>query len=437
VIRSLGTTDKHVALRRLPGVKADVDRAFREAEESVRNPSVAAYRAVEEWRQWRAQTPPRLDPEWGNDLDEEGMDFHITSALEDDDRGERRLDPVERAKLLALLKRHEHGDADNPPLSLLFDRYNAERKLPPKTKLEWDGVLRRFKESVGGIDLPVRHITQAHIRGFKAALLATTGRTGKTLSPATVKKSMGALASVLSWGKREGYLTTNPAEGFTVATAKGDPEDRRLPYSADDLAKLFSREAVEARKGRPADEWLPWLALYTGARLEELGQLRVTDVRVEDGLPYLAIEGGNGKHLKTRSSRRRIPVHPELVRLGFLNLVAERRAAGSNDERLFPKLKATSLGSLTAAWSKWWGHHARKVCGIIDPRKTFHSFRHLWKDAARAVMPEEHHDAITGHSNGSVGRSYGTGVPLKVLAESVARIRFAGMEGLRIVQTLS
>jgi len=56
--------------------------------------------------------------------------------------------------------------------------------------------------------------------------------------------------------------------------------------------------------------------------------------------------------------------------------------------------------------------------------KTFHSFRHGWKDAARAVMPEEHHDAITGHANGSVGRSYGRGVPLKVLAESMARISF-------------
>jgi hypothetical protein len=40
-------------------------------------------------------------------------------------------------------------------------------------------------------------------------------------------------------------------------------------------------------------------------------------------------------------------------------------------------------------------------------------------------MPEEHHDAITGHSNGSVGRSYGQGVPLRVLAESMARVRFA------------
>jgi hypothetical protein len=42
-------------------------------------------------------------------------------------------------------------------------------------------------------------------------------------------------------------------------------------------------------------------------------------------------------------------------------------------------------------------------------------------------MPEEHHDAITGHSNGSVGRSYGIGVPLKVLAESMAKVRYAGL----------
>ena len=113
---------------------------------------------------------------------------------------------------------------------------NAERKLPPKTELEWDGVLRRFTEAVGA-DLPVRAISAAHVRSFKAALLGTTGRTGKTLSPATVKKNMGALASVLSWSKREGYLTVNPAEDITVAAGKGDPDDRRLPR----LRRLLKR----------------------------------------------------------------------------------------------------------------------------------------------------------------------------------------------------
>jgi len=174
-----------------------------------------------------------------------------------------------------------------------------------------------------------------------------------------------------------------------------------------------------------------------GARLEELGQLRVTDVREEDGIPFLAIQLGDGKRLKTRSSRRRIPVHPDFIRLGFLTFVESRRALpeassvqrSASHTRVFPELTATRYGSVTAQWSKWWGRHARRL-GISDKRKTFHSFRHGWKDAARAVMSEEHHDAITGHASGSVGRSYGRGVPLKVLAESMGRVQYPGVSGL-------
>jgi len=420
VKRTLGTGDLQVAQRRWQTVKAEVDRLFTEAEAGLKNPSVAAYRAVEELRQERAARP-------ATDDEEDALNLHLTTLLERDN-----LDPARRAVLEGLLKRDTAGGEDNPPLSVLFDRYHAERKLPPKTKLEWDAVLRRFTATVGG-DLPVRSITQGHVRSFKTALLATKGRTGTTLSGATVKKSLGALASVLSWAKREGYLTANPAEGITTAIAKGDPEERRLPYDADDLKKLFSAEAVEARrspfsgvrpaKASPANHWLPFLALFTGGRLEELGQLRVTDVRHEDGIDYLAIEPGDGKRLKTKSSRRNVPIHPELVRAGFLEYVHRQRQEGH--ERLFPELRATSYGSLTAAWSKFWGRHAREL-GVTDKRKTYHSFRHAFKDACRrAGIAEEVHDALTGHSNGGVGRSYGQGVPLTVKAEAMARLRYS------------
>jgi integrase len=214
------------------------------------------------------------------------------------------------------------------------------------------------------------------------------------------------------------------AEGIT-SIAKTNGEEHRLPYSPGDLKKLFSRDACESRKVTPANYWLPWLALYTGARLEELGQLRTADIRREDGVHRLTIEPGDGKQIKTKSSRRRVPLHPELVKLGFVAFVERQKAAG--EVRLFPELRPTRYGSLTAAWSKYWGRHARCL-GVTDPRTVFHSFRHGWKDAARAVMPEEHHDVITGHSNGSVGRRYGTGVPLKVLAQSMAKVRFAGLK---------
>jgi integrase len=119
-----------------------------------------------------------------------------------------------------------------------------------------------------------------------------------------------------------------------------------------------------------------------------------------------------------------------LIKLGFLTFVEAQRSAGQ--ERLFPTLRGSSSG-LTSVWSKWWGRHVRSL-GITDTRKVFHSFRHGWKDAARAVMPEEHHDAITGHSNGSVGRSYGLGVPLQTLAKAMARVRFSALETSRYVR---
>jgi integrase len=290
---------------------------------------------------------------------------------ERDEQHGKPLDAAQRAIFEALLKRRsEENGEDNPPLTILFDLYYVERKLPVKTKTEWEGICTRFMETVG-IDLPVRSLTQAHIRNFKTGMLTNASkRTGQPVAPVTVKKVLSALRAVLAWGKSEGYLTANVADGITVVGTLKDREDGRQPYSAEDLATLFSRDAClarsdnEARKRRsagvrssvpsgtdgerPADTWLPFLALYTGARLEELGQLRLTDVREEDGIPFLAIELGDGKRLKTRSSRRRIPIHPDLIRLGFLTFVESRRALpedasvqrSANHARLFPELTA-------------------------------------------------------------------------------------------------
>jgi hypothetical protein len=179
---SLDTDDLNVAQQRWGVVHARVNQIFKEAEAGVRSPTIIAYRTLRTW------TP-------GDDRAEEGLDLHLTTLLERED-----LDPVRRAAVETLLRRHDLGsqslaagnEGDDPPLSVLFDRYHAERKLPGKTKLEWDCVLARFTKTCG--DLPVKAITQANVRNFKSVLLATTGRTGKPLSPATVKKTLGALA---------------------------------------------------------------------------------------------------------------------------------------------------------------------------------------------------------------------------------------------------
>jgi integrase len=148
----------------------------------------------------------------------------------------------------------------------------------------------------------------------------------------------------------------------------------------------------------------------------------------DGGVRYLSISDlGEGKSVKTASSRRPVPIHPELVRLGFLSYVDGRRVAG--DERVFPLLRQNSYGRWTQNWSKWWRTYARGTVGITDPRKVFHSFRHTFIRACRECgIEEEQRIAITGHAGGTVGRSYGGAYPLPALAGAMKRLRYAGLD---------
>ena len=90
-------------------------------------------------------------------------------------------------------------------------------------------------------------------------------------------------------------------------------ERARLGYDADDLKRIFSGTA--GREG--ADRWLPLLGLWTGARLEELGGLRVEDVKESDGVPYLFIRATDERRLKNVGSERKVPLHLRSSKLAF------------------------------------------------------------------------------------------------------------------------
>ncbi|KAA5602837.1 hypothetical protein [Blastochloris sulfoviridis] len=115
--------------------------------------------------------------------------------------------------------------------------------------------------------------------------------------------------------------------------------------------------------------------------------------------------------LKARSSRRRVPIHPIMRDVGFLDFVAMRRSdATSNTALLFPGLEPRGKKATRweAAWSKWFSRWRRVHLGIVgdDRRKDFHSPRHTFKDMCRAARIEEVvHDALTGHSLEGVGEA--------------------------------
>ena len=166
-------------------------------------------------------------------------------------------------------------------------------------------------------------------------------------------------------------------------------------------------------------------------RLNEACQLRAADVAEIDGVPMLYVRASaDGQRLKTSAAERRIPVHPELVRLGFLDFVAAQRKAGH--ERLFPELPAGALGNYSDPYSKWFARLLTKA-GVTSAGAVFHSFRHGWRDRLReAGVPRDVADALGGWASQGQGQHYGAGFSARVLAEHIGRVAYPGLDLSRL-----
>ena len=243
--------------------------------------------------------------------------------------------------------------------------------------------------------------------------------------------------------RRARVITVNPASDISIEV-KSDPEDQVQPFDLPALQAIFGSpvyaEGIRPRAGSgEAAYWLPLLALYTGARLNELGQLRPKDILQH---PYVDRDGeeqqawlirivadkADGLKLKNAWSARRVPIHAELVRLGFLAYVDSVRAA--HQGRLFPELRPDKYGTITANWSKWFGRYLRETCNVTDDRMRFHSFRHAFKDYAReAEIAEDVNDAFTGHKGEAIARQYGSSLnyPLRPMVAAMADYRVTGL----------
>ena len=198
-----------------------------------------------------------------------------------------------------------------------------------------------------------------------------------------------------------------------------------------------TRERPTQGRGEAA-YWIPLLALFTGARMEELGQLRPHDVtRLSypdpDGAEqqgwfiHLIEDGGeNGTGLKTAQSERVIPLHPTLERLGFIVFIQAMRDQGH--DRLFHQLTRGPYGNLTHKWGQWFGEYLRTTCRVTDKRMTFHSFRHTFTDYVRRPdIPEGIQRQLVGHSSKDVHDDYGSGYNLLWLVQAMKLYRIPGL----------
>jgi integrase len=91
--------------------------------------------------------------------------------------------------------------------------------------------------------------------------------------------------------------------------------------------------------------FVPILIYYLGARREELCGAMVDDIILhrEGCRPYIYIAANEQRRIKNAQSERHLPLHPELIRLGFLDYVRAIKALGY--KLLFPDLYSPSSRS--------------------------------------------------------------------------------------------
>src|ERR1700730_276574 len=78
-------------------------------------------------------------------------------------------------------------------------------------------------------------------------------------------------------------------------------------------------------ENRAARRWVPWLCAYTGARVNEMTQLRAKDVQNLNGIWCIHITPEAGD-VKT-SEKRLVPLHPHLIEQGFLDFAQRKKGA--------------------------------------------------------------------------------------------------------------
>jgi integrase len=352
-------------------------------------------------------------------------------------------------------------ESRGPKLRAVFDSYADEKILndgnnraTQRTIGAFKSTVERFIEVVGDLDVAV--VDRAAVARFRAALAKMPSRgegiRGCTaselisraelerlplLSEATIRNQLRALSAVLSHAVRMQWLSENPVIAGGVgrasaraATRKATSARRRKDYTREELRAIFTSPAITSSDWRlpradfgRAWYWMPILLFYTGARREEIAQLRCTDLRQsEDGIWHLDILATNDSEdgdrgVKTEASRRLIPLHPDVLARGFLDYAASLPTTG----QLFPLLSPNSAGYFGANFGKHWGNYLRDTVGLISPVSPMHGFRHTFKTLCRQVsISEEVHDAITGHAgNSAVAREYGS-MPLSRIAKELS-----------------
>ncbi|MFG1312850.1 site-specific integrase [Xanthobacter autotrophicus] len=230
----------------------------------------------------------------------------------------------------------------------------------------------------------------------------------ETLSVRTINLYLQSYGSLFGWAKRNGYVTENIFDGITLRQNKQATDTQRDAFSPDQinliLRELLTNESGLIRKGY--QKWGSLIGIYTGARLNEVCQIHLDDIKEIDGIWCFDMnDAGDGKRLKNAASRRMVPIHSRLLELGLLKHVATLKEAG--ETRLFPDFSFSPKEGYGRALGRWFNDRFLVQLGIKSTDLVFHSLRHtMVTRLMQAGVEENHVKALVGHTREGVTQQH-------------------------------
>jgi integrase len=306
-----------------------------------------------------------------------------------------------------------------------MERFRTRKKgdLDEKTLYEYGNYHRKFSEWVAvrkdNKNFPIKLVTRVDIADYIDELKLSG------LSSRTIKdKYMSALNGLFDIAQTSGLCPEGvpPTRGHKIISQKklNKLEDRNSykPFINEELAKIFLPENL-LKRPKPDDFWLPLLGLFTGGRSSELCQLFNTDIKKEGDIWSMSINDEEYKKLKTEAARRVIPIHPQLLALGFIDYVEDTKPFGV---MLFPYLTADRFGKFNDTPGERFGKYLDSL-DITDPLKVFHSFRKTSNNKLKqSNVAEETRCQFVGHVYETTNSSdYGEDHDLAYLLEHAAK----------------
>lgn len=309
-----------------------------------------------------------------------------------------------------------------------------------------------------GEGITIEELTQAHVDQFYDLCRALPNRWGRTkaeiagglsaslkyaqelrdrgeqhrvgIEHATINKHISHISKVLDFMDDDGSLTgirpavplrlkpKNQQIGAKKIARTVRARDKRANWNRQEIARLLEAPPFHGCAGiderfvegeqviHDAWYWLPLMFILYGGRSAELTGLPLGDVHEDDAIPYFQVNYSDLRALKNAQSIRKLPIHPELIRLGFLEYVAAMRKLGHG--LLFPEMHSPNQSSFAKTfytsvfrrWRSWafpngteWSHVARGA----TKDKDVHSFRGVASSLMKGKIPDSVRFDILGH----------------------------------------